>query len=67
MICKLCNHRRCRTESKEGGHVAIWGCGKRGIRFGIQSEYDACQNMHSKCEQFKVEAWRSEVADGRNN
>ena len=62
MICKKCNHRRYRTESKEGGHAMVTGCPIKKIRFGYQSDYDAGKNMPNSCDDFKAEKWRDEVA-----
>jgi hypothetical protein len=58
MLCKKCQNRRARTESKEGGHALIWGCatvkGKdgKGIRFGYQFEYEAGKNMRTDCKDY---------------
>ena len=59
--CKLCNHRRCKLESKNGSNLHIWGCGKRGIRFGNQWDYDEGKNMPAECAEFKQEEWREVV------
>ena len=51
MICKTCQHRRCKMETKGKGHVTVWGCGLKGIRFGYQREYDAGVNMPKTCKE----------------
>jgi len=50
--CFTCLNRRCATESKRGGHVTVWGCTVRRIRFGYQWDYDAGANMPQQCAQY---------------
>jgi hypothetical protein len=52
--CYSCQRRRCKTEVKARGHVTVWGCGKRGIRFGYRWQYDAGENMPAKCADVQL-------------
>jgi hypothetical protein len=37
---------------KARGYAVVWGCGKKGIRFGYQFQYEAGENMPSKCAEW---------------
>jgi hypothetical protein len=50
--CHSCQHRRYRIYSAAGGHVVVFGCEVRHIRFGYQWEYKAGNNMPEKCDEL---------------
>lgn len=52
--CYTCLYRRCKMEVKNKGHITIWGCAEKRIRFGYQWDYEAGTNMPVRCEKQTV-------------
>lgn len=47
--CHTCIHRALRSV----GNFALWGCLKRKIRFGNDTDWYAGKNQPIKCEDFE--------------
>lgn len=48
--CHVCTHRALRSI----GNFALWGCLKRKIKFGNDTDWYAGKNQPKSCAEFEV-------------
>lgn len=53
MICHTCIHRRIKPDPAQHAGGTIYGCSKKGIRFGYKSDWVAGTNQPKECKDKK--------------